>query len=152
MVLFVKQNKLLQITKAKSKIKPKQKKKRQKNPKNPVAILLNQGSCSPPHPACLVFLFMIMYRSLIIRLLDHFLMLSSRQVVAWHRPYCVDLEESTFSHLRSFLERYCDKINSEIPPLPFPSSRYVVNMCINYSLNFELILVFLEILSILFIS
>ncbi|XP_066885802.1 probable E3 ubiquitin-protein ligase HERC1 isoform X20 [Kogia breviceps] len=46
-----------------------------------------------------------------------------RQVVAWHRPYCVDLEESTFSHLRSFLERYCDKINSDIPPLPFPSSR-----------------------------
>ncbi|XP_060031692.1 probable E3 ubiquitin-protein ligase HERC1 [Erinaceus europaeus] len=46
-----------------------------------------------------------------------------RQVVAWHRPYCVDLEESTFSHLRSFLERYCDKINSEVPPLPFPSSR-----------------------------
>ncbi|KAK1891774.1 putative E3 ubiquitin-protein ligase HERC1 [Dissostichus eleginoides] len=46
-----------------------------------------------------------------------------RQVVAWHRPYCVDLEESTFSHLRSFLERYCDGINSEDPPLPFPSSR-----------------------------
>ncbi|XP_077942009.1 putative E3 ubiquitin-protein ligase HERC1 isoform X9 [Gasterosteus aculeatus] len=46
-----------------------------------------------------------------------------RQVVAWHRPYCVDLEESTFSHLRSFLERYCDGINSEVPPLPFPSSR-----------------------------
>ncbi|XP_078541321.1 putative E3 ubiquitin-protein ligase HERC1 isoform X2 [Lissotriton helveticus] len=46
-----------------------------------------------------------------------------RQVVAWHRPYCVDLEESTFSHLRTFLERYCEKINSEIPPLPFPSSR-----------------------------
>ncbi|MGH0120210.1 UNVERIFIED_CONTAM: hypothetical protein FKN15_006371 [Acipenser sinensis] len=46
-----------------------------------------------------------------------------RQVVAWHRPYCVDLEESTFSHLRSFLERYCDGINSDIPPLPFPSSR-----------------------------
>ncbi|XP_063108505.1 probable E3 ubiquitin-protein ligase HERC1 [Cavia porcellus] len=39
-----------------------------------------------------------------------------RQVVAWHRPYCVDLEESTISHLRSFLERYCDKINSEILP------------------------------------
>ncbi|KAH0619794.1 hypothetical protein JD844_014057 [Phrynosoma platyrhinos] len=35
-----------------------------------------------------------------------------RQVVAWHRPYCVDLEESTFSHLRSFLEQYCDKINT----------------------------------------
>ncbi|KAA0723274.1 putative E3 ubiquitin-protein ligase HERC1 [Triplophysa tibetana] len=46
-----------------------------------------------------------------------------RQVVAWHRPYCVDLEESTFSHLHSFLERYCDGINKEIPPLPFPSSK-----------------------------
>ncbi|KTF84357.1 hypothetical protein cypCar_00021780, partial [Cyprinus carpio] len=46
-----------------------------------------------------------------------------RQVVAWHRPYCVDLEESTFSHLRSFLEQYCDGINNEIPPLPFPSSK-----------------------------
>ncbi|GCB70606.1 hypothetical protein scyTo_0005723 [Scyliorhinus torazame] len=46
-----------------------------------------------------------------------------RQVVAWHRPYCVDLEESTFSHLRSFLEWYCDGLNSEVPPLPFPSSR-----------------------------
>lgn len=52
-----------------------------------------------------------------------YLLLLSRQVVAWHRPYCVDLEESTFSHLRSFLERYCDGINSEVPPLPFPSSR-----------------------------
>ncbi|TRY89487.1 hypothetical protein DNTS_016060 [Danionella cerebrum] len=46
-----------------------------------------------------------------------------RQVVAWHRPYCVDLEESTFCHLRSFLERYCDGINNDIPPLPFPSSK-----------------------------
>lgn len=51
------------------------------------------------------------------------LRLLCRQVVAWHRPYCVDLEESTFSHLRSFLERYCDGINSDVPPLPFPSSR-----------------------------
>ena len=55
-------------------------------------------------------------------------MFDSRQVVAWHRPYCVDLEESTFSHLRSFLEHYCDKINSDIPPLPFPSSRYIQHM------------------------
>ncbi|XP_061671695.1 probable E3 ubiquitin-protein ligase HERC1 isoform X2 [Syngnathoides biaculeatus] len=46
-----------------------------------------------------------------------------RQVVAWHRPYCVDLEESTFSHLRSFLDHYCDGIHSEVPPLPFPSSK-----------------------------
>lgn len=65
-----------------------------------------------------------------LRVFHDFLMLPSRQVVAWHRPYCVDLEESTFSHLRSFLERYCDKINSEIPPLPFPSSRYVIYVCV----------------------
>ncbi|TUG88269.1 putative E3 ubiquitin-protein ligase HERC1 [Bagarius yarrelli] len=46
-----------------------------------------------------------------------------RQVVAWHRPYCVDLEESTFAHLRFFLERYCEGINNKVPPLPFPSSK-----------------------------
>lgn len=129
LVLFLKQNTLLQITKAKSKIKP----KKDKKPKNPVGYTSKSRKLfsSPSRMSC--FLFLIMYRNLIIRLLDHFLMLSSRQVVAWHRPYCVDLEESTFSHLRCFLERYCDKINSEIPPLPFPSSRCVVNMCINYS-------------------
>lgn len=69
-------------------------------------------------------------QNFMLRLFNDFLMLPFRQVVAWHRPYCVDLEESTFSHLRSFLERYCDKINSEIPPLPFPSSRYVTYMYI----------------------
>nr|XP_060611660.1 probable E3 ubiquitin-protein ligase HERC1 isoform X2 [Anolis sagrei ordinatus] len=61
-----------------------------------------------------------------------------RQVVAWHRPYCVDLEESTFSHLRSFLEQYCDKINSEVPPLPFPSSRehhHFLKLCLKLLSN-----------------
>ncbi|KAJ7986812.1 hypothetical protein DPEC_G00332260 [Dallia pectoralis] len=48
---------------------------------------------------------------------------SDRQLVAWHRPFCVDLEESTFTYLRSFLERYCDRIGEEIPPAPFPSKR-----------------------------
>ncbi|XP_032830981.2 putative E3 ubiquitin-protein ligase HERC1 isoform X4 [Petromyzon marinus] len=48
---------------------------------------------------------------------------TDRQVVAWHRPFCVDLEESTFSHLRSFLEHYYDRINSDVPPTPFPTSR-----------------------------
>lgn len=46
-----------------------------------------------------------------------------RQLVAWHRPFCVDLEESTFTYLRSFLERYCDGIGGEMPPAPFPSKR-----------------------------
>ncbi|XP_061742965.1 probable E3 ubiquitin-protein ligase HERC1 isoform X4 [Nerophis ophidion] len=61
-----------------------------------------------------------------------------RQVVAWHRPYCVDLEESTFSHLRSFLDRYCDGINCEVPPLPFPSSRehhYFLKLCLRLLSN-----------------
>ncbi|XP_048649174.1 probable E3 ubiquitin-protein ligase HERC1 [Marmota marmota marmota] len=73
--------------------------------------------------ALLCFVFLILYGNFLLKFIHDFLMLLYRQVVAWHRPYCVDLEESTFSHLRSFLERYCDKINSEIPPLPFPSSR-----------------------------
>uniref|UniRef100_A0A8C4TJ25 HECT-type E3 ubiquitin transferase n=1 Tax=Erpetoichthys calabaricus TaxID=27687 RepID=A0A8C4TJ25_ERPCA len=61
-----------------------------------------------------------------------------RQVVAWHRPYCVDLEESTFSHLRSFLERYCDGINNDVPPLPFPSSRehhHFLKLCLKLLSN-----------------
>ncbi|XP_072108525.1 probable E3 ubiquitin-protein ligase HERC1 isoform X1 [Mobula birostris] len=48
---------------------------------------------------------------------------TDRQLVAWHRPYCVDLEESTFSYLQTFLDRYCDGINNEIPPQPFCSQR-----------------------------
>ncbi|KAK1176357.1 putative E3 ubiquitin-protein ligase HERC1 isoform X1 [Acipenser oxyrinchus oxyrinchus] len=48
---------------------------------------------------------------------------TDRQLVAWHRPFCVDLEESTFAYLRNFLERYCDGINSDVPPPPFPSQR-----------------------------
>ncbi|XP_073689209.1 probable E3 ubiquitin-protein ligase HERC1, partial [Garra rufa] len=46
---------------------------------------------------------------------------TDRQLVAWHRPFCVDLEESTFTYLRSFLERYCDSISGDTPPAPFPS-------------------------------
>uniref|UniRef100_A0A8C2HR54 E3 ubiquitin-protein ligase HERC1 n=1 Tax=Cyprinus carpio TaxID=7962 RepID=A0A8C2HR54_CYPCA len=48
---------------------------------------------------------------------------TDRQLVAWHRPFCVDLEESTFTYLRSFLERYCDGISGDTPPAPFPSKR-----------------------------
>lgn len=46
--------------------------------------------------------------------------------MAWHRPFCVDLEESTFTYLRNFLESYCDGIENETPPAPFLSKRYVV--------------------------
>ncbi|XP_037548156.1 probable E3 ubiquitin-protein ligase HERC1 [Nematolebias whitei] len=48
---------------------------------------------------------------------------TDRQLVAWHRPFCVDLEESTFSYLRNFLERYCDGISNDTPPAPFLCKR-----------------------------
>ncbi|KAM9794366.1 putative E3 ubiquitin-protein ligase HERC1 isoform 3-T6 [Syngnathus typhle] len=48
---------------------------------------------------------------------------TDRQLVAWHRPFCVDLEESTFAYLRSFLESYCDGIGDDSPPAPFLSKR-----------------------------
>ncbi|XP_077988697.1 putative E3 ubiquitin-protein ligase HERC1 [Glandiceps talaboti] len=48
---------------------------------------------------------------------------TDRQVVAWHRPFCVDLQEGTFTYLRTFLERYCDGFDSPTPPPPFPTAR-----------------------------
>ncbi|KAM4527576.1 putative E3 ubiquitin-protein ligase HERC1 isoform 4-T4 [Odontesthes bonariensis] len=48
---------------------------------------------------------------------------TDRQLVAWHRPFCVDLEESTFTYLRNFLEGYCDGISTDTPPAPFLSKR-----------------------------
>lgn len=52
----------------------------------------------------------------------------SRQLVAWHRPFCVDLEESTFTYLRNFLESYCDGIGDDNPPPPFLSKRYDIKL------------------------
>ncbi|XP_068081364.1 probable E3 ubiquitin-protein ligase HERC1 [Anabrus simplex] len=43
-----------------------------------------------------------------------------RQVVSWHRPFCVDLQEGTFTRLRSFLEKYCSGFCLESCPPPFP--------------------------------
>lgn len=48
---------------------------------------------------------------------------SSRQLVAWHRPFCVDLEESTFTYLCNFLKCYCDGLEDDMPPTPFLSKR-----------------------------
>ncbi|XP_046401290.1 probable E3 ubiquitin-protein ligase HERC1 isoform X2 [Ischnura elegans] len=47
---------------------------------------------------------------------------TDRQVVTWHRPFCMDLQEKTFSFLRQFLEKYCDFSDDEKPPPPFHSS------------------------------
>ncbi|XP_033110692.1 probable E3 ubiquitin-protein ligase HERC1 [Anneissia japonica] len=58
---------------------------------------------------------------------------TDRQVVAWHRPFCVDLQEVTFSHLRSFLERYCNEFDQTLPPVPFPTPRehhHFVMLCL----------------------
>lgn len=69
----------------------------------------------------------------------------SRQLVAWHRPFCVDLEESTFTYLRNFLESYCDGIESDAPPAPFLSKRYEANtpsvLIILYNLLWDHIIV-----------
>lgn len=49
-----------------------------------------------------------------------------RQLVAWHRPFCVDLEESTFTYLCNFLKCYCDGLEDDTPPTPFLSKRCVI--------------------------
>uniref|UniRef100_A0A2C9KCS9 B30.2/SPRY domain-containing protein n=1 Tax=Biomphalaria glabrata TaxID=6526 RepID=A0A2C9KCS9_BIOGL len=46
-----------------------------------------------------------------------------RQVIAWHRPFCVDLQESTFTVLSSFLEHYCDGFDNAEPPSPFANKQ-----------------------------
>ncbi|CAL1541386.1 unnamed protein product, partial [Lymnaea stagnalis] len=46
-----------------------------------------------------------------------------RQVIAWHRPFCVDLQEATFSVLSTFLERYCDGFDNPEPPPPFANKQ-----------------------------
>eukprot|EP00066_Takifugu_rubripes_P013620 XP_011602886.1 PREDICTED: probable E3 ubiquitin-protein ligase HERC1 isoform X2 [Takifugu rubripes] len=48
---------------------------------------------------------------------------TDRQLVAWHRPFCVDLEESTFTYLCNFLKCYCDGLENDTPPTPFLSKR-----------------------------
>nr|KAG5688183.1 hypothetical protein BaRGS_021374 [Batillaria attramentaria] len=51
---------------------------------------------------------------------------SDRHVIAWHRPFCVDLQEATFAMLCSFLERYCDGFDVADPPPPFTSRHEVL--------------------------
>lgn len=44
---------------------------------------------------------------------------TDRQVIAWHRPFCVDLQETTFTLLRTFLERYCTDFDQRDTIAPF---------------------------------
>lgn len=51
----------------------------------------------------------------------------NRHIVAMHRPFCVDLQETTFATLRSFLEHYCHSFGTESPPAPFKAHRCDIN-------------------------
>ncbi|XP_069137757.1 probable E3 ubiquitin-protein ligase HERC1 isoform X1 [Argopecten irradians] len=58
---------------------------------------------------------------------------TDRHVVAWHRPFCVDLQEATFATLRSFLEHYCDGFDQDKPPKPFTTKHdhhHFVQLCL----------------------
>ncbi|XP_063888404.1 probable E3 ubiquitin-protein ligase HERC1 isoform X2 [Scylla paramamosain] len=48
---------------------------------------------------------------------------TDRRVVSWHRPFCVDLQEGTFSLLRTFIELYCCFDAFDTPIKPFASVR-----------------------------
>ncbi|XP_068210388.1 probable E3 ubiquitin-protein ligase HERC1 [Palaemon carinicauda] len=48
---------------------------------------------------------------------------TDRRVVSWHRPFCVDLQEGTFSLLRTFIEQYCMFDDPVQPVTPFASLR-----------------------------
>lgn len=42
-----------------------------------------------------------------------------RQQVTWHKPFCLDLHEDTFSLLKSFLEKYTEVFYNNSLPEPF---------------------------------
>ncbi|KAE8748468.1 hypothetical protein FOCC_FOCC004763 [Frankliniella occidentalis] len=48
---------------------------------------------------------------------------TDRPVLPWHRPFCADLQESTFSTLKNFLEKFGKDFFGDQPPPPFPSSQ-----------------------------
>ncbi|KAJ1212712.1 hypothetical protein NDU88_000365 [Pleurodeles waltl] len=46
-----------------------------------------------------------------------------REMVSWHRPYCLDLSENTFTFLRTFLERFSNSVDKPPSLTPFKSDR-----------------------------
>ena len=46
-----------------------------------------------------------------------------RKVISWYRPFCVELQETTFVLLKSFLERFCANLDNEEPMHPFITIR-----------------------------
>lgn len=58
---------------------------------------------------------------------------TDRPVIAWQRPFCVDLQEATFATIRTFLETFCCGFDEETPPAPFHSHRehrHFVQLCL----------------------
>ena len=49
---------------------------------------------------------------------------SHRRLISWQRPYCVDLGESTFGVLKTFLESNMLGILQEELTAPFDNTRY----------------------------
>ncbi|XP_063233987.1 probable E3 ubiquitin-protein ligase HERC1 isoform X2 [Bacillus rossius redtenbacheri] len=47
---------------------------------------------------------------------------ADRQVVMWQRPFCVELQETTFAVMKQFLQKYCSAFQEQsAPPPPFPT-------------------------------
>lgn len=78
---------------------------------------------------------------------------SENHCVANHKPFCLDLHETTFGYLKIFLEKYATCFNPESSPKPFKTSdehnRFILftlkllsthlNLCINGNLNSSVI-------------
>ncbi|KAK3097022.1 hypothetical protein FSP39_005665 [Pinctada imbricata] len=58
---------------------------------------------------------------------------SDRNLIVWQRPFCIDLQESTFAILHSFMENFCTGFEADSPPIPFPSKHdhhHFVQLCL----------------------
>ena len=77
-----------------------------------------QKLCSTILTSTLVF-FCVQFYSTI-----HLLVSCYRQSISWHRPYCVDLGQSTFGMLKTFLEKNSLGMLNERLTSPFSDIRY----------------------------
>nr|CAD7425857.1 unnamed protein product [Timema monikensis] len=57
---------------------------------------------------------------------------ADRQVVTWQRPFCVELQEGTFSLLRLFVVKYCNSFEDKCPqPFSTPEEHHkFVRLCL----------------------
>ncbi|XP_049838129.1 LOW QUALITY PROTEIN: probable E3 ubiquitin-protein ligase HERC1 [Schistocerca gregaria] len=52
---------------------------------------------------------------------------TDRQVISWHRPFCVDLQEETFALIHHFLEKYATMFDEKdmLKPFPTPEEKHL---------------------------